>query len=103
MTRSDTNQAVQSRNKARSLKLCIEVEEELHYPSGANKGADHREADLRLCFCKCKLFVFSCEGSFTISLEIYLYAPNFEKVGRAYCFRLVCLSVCLSVSLSVRV
>ena len=25
------------------------------------------------------------------------FAPNFEKVGRAYCFRLVCLSVCLSV------
>ena len=25
------------------------------------------------------------------------YAPNFEKVGRAYCFRLVCLCVCLCV------
>ena len=29
------------------------------------------------------------------------YAPNFEKVGRAYCFRLVCVSVCLSVCLCV--
>ena len=29
------------------------------------------------------------------------YAPNFEKVGRAYCFWLVCVSVCLSVCLSV--
>ena len=28
-----------------------------------------------------------------------LYAPNFEKVGRAYCFRLVCLSVCACVRL----
>ena len=26
------------------------------------------------------------------------YDPNFEKVGRAYCFRLVCLSVCACVS-----
>ena len=22
------------------------------------------------------------------------FSPNFEKVGRAYCFRLVCVSVC---------
>ena len=85
MTRSNTNQAVQSRNKARSLKLCIQVEEELHYPSGENKGADHREADLRLCFRKCKLFVFSCEGSLTISLEIYLYVPPPKGWG-TYCF-----------------
>ena len=27
------------------------------------------------------------------------YATNFEKVGRAYCFRLVCLSVCACVRL----
>ena len=32
------------------------------------------------------------------TLSKFLYAPNFEKVGRAYCFRL-CLSVCLSVRL----
>ena len=25
------------------------------------------------------------------------YAPNFEKVGRAYCFRLVCVCVCVCV------
>ena len=30
---------------------------------------------------------------------IHFYAPNFEKVGRAYCFRLVCLSVCACVRL----
>ena len=32
---------------------------------------------------------------------VTFYAPNFEKVGRAYCFRLVCVSVFLSVCLSV--
>ena len=40
MTRSDTNQAVQPHIKAGSLELWIEVEEELYYPSGENKGAD---------------------------------------------------------------
>ena len=35
------------------------------------------------------------------SMSTY-YAPNFEKVGRAYCFRLVCVSVCLCVCVSVR-
>ena len=29
---------------------------------------------------------------------VVFYDPNFEKVGRAYCFRLVCLSVCACVS-----
>ena len=61
MTRSDTNQAVQSQNKARSLKLWIYVEEELYYPCGENKGADQLcsccTADLRLCFRICKLQV----------------------------------------------
>ena len=37
---SDTNQPVQSQKKARSLKLCIKVEEELYYPCIENKGAD---------------------------------------------------------------
>ena len=38
---------------------------------------------------------------FICNCEVH-YAPNFEKVGRAYCFRLVCLSVCLSVCACVR-
>ena len=45
-------------NHTRGLKYCIYEEEGLHYPSSENKGADqlrgYREADLRLCFRKCK-------------------------------------------------
>ena len=66
-TRSDTNQAVQSQTKARSLKLWIQVEEKLYYPCSENKGADqlrgNREADLRLCFRICRLLVFPRGGS----------------------------------------
>ena len=64
--RSDTNRSVQAQKRARSLKFWIEVGHELHYPSSENKGADqlrgHREADLRLCFCICRLLVFSYGG-----------------------------------------
>ena len=38
--RSDTNQVVRSQKQARSLKVGIEVEEELYYPNSENKGAD---------------------------------------------------------------
>ena len=38
--RSDTNQAVQSLKQARDLKFWLELDEELHYPSSKNKGAD---------------------------------------------------------------
>ena len=66
--RSDTNLPVQAQKRARSLKFRIEVEEELYYPSSANKGTDelrsYWEADLRLCFRLCKLLVFPCGGSF---------------------------------------
>ena len=61
--RSDTNQAVQSQEQARSLKFLIKEEEEVYYPCSENKGADqlrgYREADLRLCFRICRLLVFS--------------------------------------------
>ena len=53
-TRSDTNRPVQSHKKARSLKLCINIEEELYYPCNENKGAEIHSnctADLPLCFC----------------------------------------------------
>ena len=34
-------------------------------------------------------------NNYTVKVStVYNYAPNFEKVGRAYCFRLVCLCVC---------
>ena len=61
-SRSDTNRPVQAQKRARSLKFQIKVEEELHYPSNENKGADqlrsYCEADLRLCFRTCRLLVF---------------------------------------------
>ena len=59
---SDTNWAVQAQKMARSLKFRI-LKEGLYFPSSENKGADqlhgYREADLRLCFLKCRLLVFS--------------------------------------------
>ena len=65
LTRSDTNQHVQSQTQARSLKF--QMKEGLYYPYSENKGADqlrsYCEADLRLCFRLGKLLVFSCEGS----------------------------------------
>ena len=65
--RSDTNRAVRLQKQARSLKFWRLVEEELFYPSSENKGADqlrgYREADLRLCFRLCRLFVFPRGGS----------------------------------------
>ena len=30
-------------------------------------------------------------------ISTFYYTPNFEKVGRAYCFRLVCVCVCVCV------
>ena len=38
-TRCDANPTVQSQTKARSLKVWIQVEEELYYPFSENKGA----------------------------------------------------------------
>ena len=67
-TRSDTNRAVQLQKWARDLKFRMLVVEGLYYPYSENKGADqlrgYREADLRLCFRKCKNPVFSCRGSY---------------------------------------
>ena len=56
LTRSDTNQAVQSQKMVRGVKFRIWKVEGLYYVCGENKD---READLRLCFRICKLFVFS--------------------------------------------
>ena len=40
----------------------------MYYPCCENKGADqlrgYREADLRLCFCLCRLLVFPWGGSY---------------------------------------
>ena len=43
----------------------------------------------------------SVDGSTLAIMVATYYAPNFEKVGRAYCFRLVCLCVCVSVCVCV--
>ena len=62
-TWSDTNQAVQLQKIARGLKFRIKKVEGLYYLCCENKGADqlrgYREADLRLCFRRCKMLVFS--------------------------------------------
>ena len=59
LTWSDTNQAVQLQN----LKFRFKKVEGLYYICSENKGADqlrgYREADLHLCFGKCKMLVFS--------------------------------------------
>ena len=43
----------------------------MYYPCSENKGADqlrgYHEAHLRLCFCICRLLVFSQGGSFNVS------------------------------------
>ena len=55
LTRSNTNQPLQSQKITRSFKLGIKEEEELYYPFSENKGADqlciYCTDDLRLCFC----------------------------------------------------
>ena len=64
-TWSDTNQAVklQLQKMAGGWKCRIKKIERLYYLCSENKGADqlrgYREADLRLCFCICKILVVS--------------------------------------------
>ena len=71
-TRSDTNQAVQPKKMAGSLKFRICKVEGFYFPFSKNKGADqlrgNGEADLRLCFRICKKPVFSHRGSFIVQL-----------------------------------
>ena len=75
-TMPNTNRAVQSQKKVRSLNLWIYKVEELYYPCSENKGADqlrsYCEADLRLCFRICRLLVFPCSGSI---IELYPSLP----------------------------
>ena len=55
-----------------STNLVWSIAEVLYYPSRENKGADqlcgYCEADLHLCFCICKMLVFSRRGSNIASL-----------------------------------
>ena len=73
----------------------------MYYLCSENKGADQlrgcREADLHLCFCKivlCKKPGFSQRGSNT---KIYVYAPNFEKVGDILVSACPCVCVCVCI------
>ena len=50
LTWSNTNRAVQLQKMDRASKFRIKKVGGLHYLSNENKGADYREADLRLCF-----------------------------------------------------
>ena len=48
-----------------------------------NKGADqlrgYSEADLRLCFCICKMLVFPCRGSnVQVSFTVALFSVHFS-------------------------
>ena len=83
LTRSDTNQPVQSQKIARSLKFGMNEEEKLYYPYSENKGADqlrsYCEADLRLCFRLCILLVFPCSGSYNIFWIRYNLITNKNK------------------------
>ena len=66
--RSNTNRPVQSQEKVRTLKLGVEVEEELYYLISKNIAADqlrsYCEADLCLCFCIGQSLVFSWHSSY---------------------------------------
>ena len=66
----------------RGLKFQIKVVEGLYYLYSENKGADqlysYREADLRLCFCKCINPVFSQRGSYCV---VYYRSMSIESFG----------------------
>ena len=84
LTRSDTNQPVQSQKTARSFKFQILEEEELHYLCSENKGADqlcsYCTADLRLCFRIGNNPIFSQCGSYVVGDEVNRWSILFEAV-----------------------
>ena len=98
-TMSDTNQTVQSQKTVRGWKFFIYKVVELYYPSSENKGADqlrsYCEADLRLSFRLCRLFVVPCGGSLMFVLLSFLPKVTgefLEFLELCFCH---CSSVCL--------
>ena len=96
LTRSDTNQHVQSRKQARSLKFQISEEEGLYYTCSENTGADllrgYREIGLRLCFRICKFLVFSC-GGHTPRRSILYQQRTINRLNNSPCLAVPCLSL----------
>ena len=92
LTRSDTNRPVPAQKMARGLKFSIWKEEELYYSCSENKGADQLrsscEADLRLCFRLCKLFVFSCADS-----SVMVLYPKYIVVKKWIRYKLLRINV----------
>ena len=86
-TRSDTNRAVQSQKMVRGWNFWFYEEEESFYPCSENNGTDqlrgYREADLRLCFRICRLFVFPCARSF----NNYLRTMDINSINRMFSFQ----------------
>ena len=70
LTRSDTNQPVESQKIARSFKFQMKEEEGFYYPCSENQGTDklcgYREARLRLFFHIYALLVFLRSGTIII-------------------------------------
>ena len=75
--RPDTNRSAQSQQKARIWNIWVQKVEEFYDPSSENKGDDqvrsycYCEADLRLSFRVCRLFVFPSNGSFIVLVILY--------------------------------
>ena len=88
-TLSDTDQAVQLQKMTRGLKFRIYEVEGLYYICNKNKGADqlrgYREADLRLCFCICKMLVSHDTAHFSLCSS-YPYLSHVMRKP-AFCIR----------------
>ena len=96
-TRSDTNRAMQLQKMVRGLKFWIQKVEELYYPCSENKGADqlrsYCEADLRLCFRLCRWLVFSCGGSYVLSVSILVFGSIWIMLFRVWTVEISKLTV----------
>ena len=78
----DTNSAVLSQKIARSLKFRIYEKEKLYCLCSENKGTDqlhgYCEADVRLCFCLCRLLVFPCGSLRELVKELAVFPRKIQ-------------------------